>query len=313
MPEVISHRSGSDADLATAVSAARSRIESADPSLGSREALLGDLDLLTRIPYGRWLLIHGGWNAAWTRYAIDYRPPTDPHTANPVELLLLAQSPGILATRERAAIFTEVLTPRVTAGTVALSAGCGFMDELLRLPDAHRAEALIGVDLDPEAIAGANLTAAEMSPRPKSIFAVGDAWNIDGAEVVHGNPSQYRRLVSGGVDVLSSNGLNVYVEDDEVTTDLYRSFASVMRPGGTLVVSALTPPETWNYTGISRETTRRLHGLMLMCDVMWSHYRTEATTRAQLDAAGFDVADVRWDSYRAYPTFVATARSGHGH
>lgn len=313
MPEVISHRSGTDADLAMAVSAARERIESAGPSLGSREDLLGDLQLLTQCPYGRWLLIHGGWNAAWTRYAIDYRPPTDTKTANPVELLLLAQAPGILATRERAAIFSEVLAPRVTTGTVALSAGCGFMDELLRLPDAHLADALIGVDLDPGAIDGANLTAAEMSPQPNCIFAVGDAWDIGGAQVVQGNPSEYRRLVSGRVDVLSSNGLNVYVEDDEVTTDLYRSFASVMRPGGTLVVSALTPPETWKYDGISRDSTRRLHGLMMMCDVMWSHYRTEATTRAQLDAAGFDVADVRWDSYRAYPTFVATARFRDGH
>lgn len=313
MPEVLSHRCGTEADLAATMAAARERIRTADPVHGTQEELLHDLELLSQSAFGRWMLIHGGWNAHWTRFVMDYTPPADPSGANPVEYLLLAQSPGTLATRQRAAIFAEVLSGLVTSGKVALSAGCGFMDELLRLPKAHLADALIGVDLDPDAISGAQATAAAMAPQPQCLFAVGDAWDMAAAEVVAGDPDEYRRLMTGRVDVVSSNGLNIYVADDDATTDLYRSFAKALRPGGTLVVSALTPPDTWNYDGISRDTTRRLGGLLLMCDVMWSHYRTVDTTTAQLAEAGFEVAAIHWDSFGAYPTFVATARSSAGY
>ena len=308
MPEVISHRDGTDADLDAAMAAARARIAGADARFGSREQLLDDLDVFSRCEFGRWMLIHGGWNAYWTRYVMDYEAPADSAEANPVELFFLTRGSGIVATRERAAIFNEVIDGLMVPGTVAMSVGCGYMDELLRVPSAGRAAHLVGVDLDPEALTGAEQTAAEHGLAQLCLFAEGDAWELPAARVVDGDQTTYQKLVAGNVDLLTSNGLNVYVEDDDATTALYRSFRRAMRPGASLVVSAITPPEEWDFTGVDREESRRLRGLMLICDVMWSHYRSEATTRAELAEAGFEVVDVRWDSRRIYPTFLAIAR-----
>lgn len=308
MPEVISHRHGTDADLAAAISGARARIAAADRRFGTREQLLADLEVFSQCDFGRWMLIHGGWDAYWTRYVLDYVPPADPAEANSVELFFLTRGSGIIATRERAAIFNEVINELLVPGTVAMSVGCGYMDELLRVPNAGRAARLVGVDLDPEALTGAAQTAAEQGLAELCLFAEGDAWDLPSAEVTIGDQATYQQLVTGGIDLITSNGLNVYVEDDDATTALYRSFRRAMRPGGTLVVSAITPPEDWDFTGVDREESRRLRGLMLICDVMWSHYRSEATTRAELAEAGFEVADVRWDTRRIYPTFLAVAR-----
>lgn len=264
--------------------------------------------MFSRCEFGRWMLLHGGWNAYWTRYVIDYEPPAEPAEANPVELMFLTRASAIIATRQRAAIFQEVIGAFIESGTVAMSVGCGFMDELLRVPNAGQAAHLIGVDLDPEALTGAVQTAAEQGLAELCLFAEGDAWDLPGAYVVHGEPGTYQELVAGGVDLVTSNGLNVYVVDDAQTTALYKSFRSAMRPGGMLVVSAVVPPEEWDFTGVDREESRRLRGLMLICDVMWSNYRSEAVTRAQLETAGFEVGEVRWDSRRIYPTFLAFAR-----
>lgn len=307
MPEVLSHRPGTRADLAAAIAAARGRIDAADARFGTKDQLLEDLHALSRCEFGRWMLIHGGWNAYWTRYALDYVPPDDTAEANPVELLLLTRAIGILATRERAAIFEDAISELIVPGAVAMSVGCGYMDELLRVPTAGRAAHLVGLDFEPEALSGAAQTAVERGLSQLSTFAEGDAWDLLGARVVQGDPHAYRELVAGRVDLLTSNGLNIYVADDEQTTALYRSLRGALRPGGTLVVSAVTPPDQWDFSGVDREESRRLRGVMYLCDVMWSHYRSEELTRAQLAQAGFDVAEVRWDSRRVYPTFLAVA------
>ena len=290
------------------MAAARARIAAADARFGAQEQLLKDLEVLSRCEFGRWMLVHGGWNAYWTRYVMDYVPPADLAEANPVELLLLTRASGIVATRERATIFNEAIGELLVPGAVALSVGCGYMDELLRVPNARQAAHLVGVDLDPEALPGAVETAAANGLAEVCTFAEGDAWDLPSARVVYGDPATYQDLVGGRVDLVTSNGLNVYVADDAQTTALYRSLRSAMHPGGTLVVSAVVPPEEWDFTGVDREESRRLRGLMLICDVMWSNYRSEAQTRAQLEAAGFKVVEVRWDSRRIYPTFLAVAR-----
>ena len=160
------------------------------------------------------------------------------------------------------------------------------------------------VDLDAEAV-GQAIDNAAAHGLTNAVFAVGDAWQPSLARVTAGVPDLYAEAAEGGVDLLMSNGLNIYVADDEDVLALYRAFRGLVRPGGTLVVSALTTPAEWDLAHVPLEVSRRSLGLALINDVQWANYRPVATTVAQLAAAGFDVLDIRYDSGRVFPTFVA--------
>ncbi len=281
------------------------RINEAGHEFGTREQLLADLAVWEQCDLGRWMLLNGGWDATWTRYCITYdRSAADPDT-NEVEHFFLTQAPAIAATRQRAGIFRSLLSEMVSPGTTAMSVPCGLMDDLLTLPQTG--DLLVGVDLDPAAVAGATANAADQWISAHCVFAVGDAWNLADAQVASGSAHAYRTAVAGGVDVLASNGLNIYVPSDARVVELYRSFRRALRIDGTLIVSALTPPGQWAASDLPRDVSMRARGLMLINDVMWSNYRPVEVTIAQLHAAGLQVRDVLFDDRRIFPTFVATA------
>lgn len=304
MAELLSHKGNPNDDLADAVAAARARIEAAGPQYGGREQLLADLEVWQRCDLGRWMLVHGGWNASWTRYCVGYDPAAP--SANTVEHFFLSQSPAVVATRQRSRIFAEVLGDLVGPGTVAMSVPCGLMDALIRLPSAAAAEVLIGLDLDAEALAGAAGNAAE-SGLGNVCLARGDAWEPQSAQVVTGDPAVYARGIAGGVDVLTSNGLNIYVTDDADVVELYRGYRRVLRRGGTAVISAVTTQDEWDLSDVPKADSRRALGLTLINNVQWTNYRSVDLTSAQLTAAGFEVTEVRFDERRIFPTFIATA------
>ena len=309
MSEVRSHRVDDAADLLAVVTAARQRIQRADSRSGSRAQLLRDLDEWSNCELGRWMLLHGGWDAHWARYCVDY-PLTHAHDAHPPDTLehfYLTSAPGIVATQQRAAIFADVLAELVIDGTTAMAIPCGYMDELLRLPNVSAAHSLIGMDAERPALAGAADSAREQGLSAQTVLALGDAWNLAGAEVVSGDADAYAQAVAGGTDVMVSNGLNMYVPDDAEVIALYRCLRAPLRRFGTLVVSALTPPDTWDLADVAPEVITRVRGLMLINPMMWGNYRSVDTTTAQLADAGFEVREVRWDQRRIFPTYVATA------
>lgn len=303
MPELISHRGADIPELAAAVAAAEQRIADAGPEYGPRAQLLADLELWQQCDLGRWMLVHHGWNAYWTRYCIGY-DRTDDAITNEVERFFLTASPAVAATRERWAIMSELAAELLTPGSVGMSVPCGLMDDLVLLPGAPAAKALVGLDLDAEAV-GQAIDNAAAHGLTNTVFAVGDAWQPSLARVTAGVPELYAEAAAGGVDLLMSNGLNIYVADDEDVLALYRAFRGLVRPGGTLVVSALTTPAEWDLADVPLEVSRRSLGLALINDVQWANYRPVDTTVAQLAAAGFEVLDIRHDSGRVFPTFVA--------
>lgn len=308
MSEVRSHLSDPTARLPTAVDAAQERIRHADARCGRQADLLRDLAEWAETDLGKWMLLHGGWDARWARYCVDYprNHGADPQRLASLEHFYLTQAPGIVATQQRAEIFAQVLAD-VTPNSVAMAVPCGYMDELLRLPDAAAARVLIGVDAEAAALAGAQANAHAHGLMPQCVLAQGDAWDLAGAQVVTGDAATYRRAVCGGSDVVVSNGLNMYVADDDEVTALYRALRTPLRPGGTLVVSALTPPATWDLADVPSEVITRVRGLMVINPMRWGNYRSVGVTCAQLEAAGFAVREVRCDQRQIFPTFVATA------
>lgn len=308
METALSHGRSQDGDLAVAIAAAEERITNAGFDQAAQERMLADLDVWAQCEFGQWMLLNGGWNGYWTRYVISYpdriaagESPPD----NEVERFFLEQSPGIVATQERFKIFQQAFQEFVGPESVVLEVPCGVMDDLLTLPDLSHEARLVGVDIDPASIELAHQNAIDTGRVGQVTLAEGDAWALAGSSVRFGNELEFRDLVDGNCDVVTSNGLNIYVEDDAKVVELYCSFAAALKPGARAIISALTPQDDWQVADLPSTALQRARALNLMNGVGWLNLRSIQLTTEQLRQAGLVVEDVRSDARAVFPTYVA--------
>jgi SAM-dependent methyltransferase len=252
---------------------------------------------LAQFALGRFLLGNQGLNGWWTAYVLLHPElgrlsgrSSDGSAFTKLESWLLDRCPIILATQERFRIFRRITQALLRDGMRLASLPCGLMDDLLTLDYAAlRGISLCGIDLDPQSLAHARTRAASL-PRHIAVDLVqSDAWQL---------PHQR------AFDFVTSNGLNIYVADDDQCTNLYRSVARALRPGGQFLLSFITPPEGWrpyDATDLARQRTLFAEALA----PRWQCFRTEATTREQLRAAGFAVEVVEYDGQRMFPAVLA--------
>jgi SAM-dependent methyltransferase len=257
------------------------------------------LEELSTFELGRFLLENRGLNAYWTHQLVTYRKKADSTDSLPnLEYRIFEELPAVLATRERFEIFRQQLQGLLKPGLILASVPCGLMGELLLLDyDQLQDISLVGVDLDQHALDGALALAKELGLEDFLSLHCEDAWiPIPGSRV----------------DVLASNGLNIYEPDDARVTALYCSFFNTLRPGGILITSFLTPPPVlssvscWNHAAIDAKSLSLQHLLFArILEVKWNAFRTHAQTAAQLEKAGF--VNIRFidDRARMFPTVVA--------
>ncbi|MGF6812880.1 SAM-dependent methyltransferase [Paraburkholderia sp. Clong3] len=230
---------------------------------------------------------------------MTYRPGTmSAGSISDLEYRIFEKLPVVLATRERFGIFRQQLQALLRPGLALASVPCGLMDELLLLDyKLHPDVTLTGIDLDQLALNDASDLAEERGLAGRLSLRLEDAWTPN---------------LKATIDVLTSNGLNIYEPDNGRVTALYRAFFDMLKPGGSLVTSFLTPPPTlsaespWKLTEIDQESLSLQHLLFVrVIEVKWSAFRTHAQTLAQLEDAGF--ADIRFidDRARMFPTVIA--------
>ncbi|MCG5078785.1 SAM-dependent methyltransferase [Paraburkholderia tagetis] len=295
--QLISHGADADVALDERLDAIKLRIcQTGDVPGASVDRQLELLDEMARFELGRFLLVNRGLNAEWTHRVVTYVPGTI--AAGSLEHEVFEKLPATLATRERFGIFRNELQALLRPGCVMASVPCGVMGELLLLDYARHPDVkLIGIDLDGEALAGAAALASQRSLSGHVFFHCEDAWRSGGL---------------GELDVVTSNGLNIYEPDDERVTALYRVFFDMLKPGGWLVSSFLTPPPAispqspWNAEAIDQTALALQHLLLVrIVEAKWNAFRTHTQTARQLEEAGFE--DIRFidDRARMFPTVVA--------
>lgn len=262
-----------------------------DPEVTRLRAALGKFEL------GRFLLDNLGLNGQWTSYVLMHPDrgrktglSSDGTPLTELEAWILNRCPILLATQERFRIFRELTQPFVRSGMQMASLPAGFMDDLLTLDYSKTpGVGLTAVDLDPETLQGAEENYRQWNPPVEVSFERRDAWQLGATE---------------RWDLLTSNGLNIYVPDDDHCTDFYRNVAQALKPDGIFVVSFITPPDQWR----PRDPKDLEYQRFLFKDVVpvkWSCVRDEAKTRKQLGMAGFDVLAIRYDSQEMFPAVVA--------
>jgi SAM-dependent methyltransferase len=274
----------------------RIRAQGSKPHTTVAEQLEALEGLLT-FELGRFLLQNKGFNGFWTEYVCTW-PQRGADRCPPAERELL-ELPGLVATRERHARFQAEIHRRLEEGCVFASIPCGLMDDLLEPASRSSLSSfkLVGIDLDPEALFQARAKALTLGLFHHTEFRHQDAWALQEVDAF---------------DLISSNGLNVYVLEDARVEELYRRFHAALKPGGTLVTSTLTPApdesaeSTWDMSVLTPETLRRQ--LVLLGDVIQGRFtwrRSAERVCAQLRAAGFSRVEVFPERRGMWPTLVA--------
>lgn len=297
---LISHNVQADPAIHGVVEALKARLRREGNVPGATlEHQLALVDQLSRFELGRFLLVNRGLDAYWTHRLVTHETDSLRHgEVSELEYLIFERLPAVLATRERFKIFRRELQARLKPGFVLASVPCGWMGDLLLLDYKGCSDVrLLGLDLDRNALDGAQKLANERGLAGRIELRHADAWEMD---------------LNAEVDILTSNGLNIYEPDNDRVVSLYLKFFDALRPGGQLVTSFLTPPpgssseSPWDMN----ETTHSALALQQLLfveivEVKWSSFRTHAETRAQLERVGF--RDVTFVNDRAcmFPTVIA--------
>ncbi|MEQ9998589.1 class I SAM-dependent methyltransferase, partial [Pectobacterium versatile] len=204
--------------------------------------------------------------------------------------------PSVLATRERFGIFQRLLQELLRPDAIMVSVPCGVMADLLLLDyTRHRDVKLIGIDLDKQALEEAYKLASQQGLENQISLVLTDAWTMD---------------LAAQADVITSNGLNVYEQDDDKVTELYRVFYSGLKPGGTLITSFMTRPPTLSQDSPWINTDPKLLALQYVLfsriiGATWTAFRTHKKTQSQLEQAGFTDIQFINDRMHMYPTVIA--------
>ncbi|GLW40343.1 hypothetical protein Pcaca04_42790 [Pectobacterium carotovorum subsp. carotovorum] len=294
VPRLLSHATSSQESHDERVTAVKDNIIESGDHLGiSVKEQLALLDAFSHLELGQFLLKHHGLNAHWTHNVIAHRPT---HYINSLEEIIYTQLPNVLATRERFGIFQRLLQELLRPDAVMVSVPCGVMADLLLLDyTRHRDVKLIGIDLDKQALEEAYKLASQQGLKNQISLVLTDAWTID---------------LAAQADVITSNGLNVYEQDDDKVTELYRVFYSGLKPGGTLITSFMTPPPTLSQDSPWINTDPKLLALQYVLfsriiGATWTAFRTHQKTQSQLEQAGFTDIQFINDHMHMYPTVIA--------
>lgn len=263
------------------------------------------LDQLQQFDFGRFLLQNQGINGYWTHYMLTHpwfgRKTGKNNRGQPLSTLeefLLDRAPIMLATQQRFEFFLKENQKQVSNDAKLACIPCGMMGELLYLDfkPIERIQ-LIGIDYDPEALNDARSLAEKKKLAHYLQLNQGNAWQLSS---------------ENEFDLISSNGLTIYEQDDEKVTALFRQFYSALKPGGKLVASFLTPPPSftdqceWNMSHINQNDL--LLQKIILVDIIqakFQFYRSTQQTRQQLESIGYKNIQFIYDDAKIFPTVVA--------
>jgi ubiquinone/menaquinone biosynthesis C-methylase UbiE len=271
----------------------KTRLQSTANLTLSLDDTLKLLTQLTEFELGQFLLENQGLNGYWTSYLILNGPKKN--DLSELEYWMVHKAPVVKATQERFRIFQRIIQNRLKSGMTLLSIPCGTMDDLITLDKTSVSNIqLVGIDLDPESIALAKLNALNNECTNTS-FIKKNAWELDTYETYN---------------LITSNGLNIYEADDSKVIVLYKNFFKALKPKGILVTSFLTPPPSIskdsNWKNFDPQELKKQKAIFAdIIQAKWQVFRTEAQTRKHLEAAGFKILDIIYDTQGMFPTIIA--------
>ena len=266
---------------------------------------------LASFDFGRYMLKNKGWNGFWTQYAIIKAPQIDKSKLSELEYWILHNSPLCKATQQRYKFFKTHLQYYLNQYKLdtnknqpyrMVSVPSGLMDDLLSLDFTETTNVhLYGFDLDTKGIEKAteNVLQYSSSLQRNNVqvsFTKSNAWELNSNE----------DIIKDKYDIVTSNGLNIYVHDENQVIELYRQFRSILKVGGILITSFIVPPQEWRPSNPDDAIKSKVIFFEII-EFNTANYRTEDTKRKQLESVGFKIVDVIYDDQHIFPTIIAQA------
>lgn len=276
------------------------------------------LQELASFELGQFLLSHRGLNGYWTDYITSFDFNNIKNNISELEKWFLTKAPGVIAARERFNIYKlqtililqTILNKKIKNKQdnkiISLaSIPCGLMRDLLSIDYNFLLKNnikidLYGIDLDQDSISQANILSKNLLSEISNInyknsihlnFDILDALKLD---------QKYKNHF----DIITSNGLSVYIKDNEKIIELYKHFYNSLKPNGVLITSFNTPPNIWvNYNQEDVNLERILFKDIIQ--VNWQCYKTQEETDSFLKNAGFKYTKYIYDKQKMIPTVVA--------
>lgn len=274
----------------------RSRlINEGEKSLSTLKEQLDILDQLAESPLGRFILENKGLNGYWTDYTL--RPPQNV-SFTPLEKFYLEKAPSVIASRESFYISQAIMQENLKEGITIASLPSGVMANVLTLDFSNiKKMSLVGIDLDFEVLVYANQLAEERKLQNYLELLQYDAWKFE-------DESKY--------DMISSHGLNLYIDDEEELIALNAKCYQALKPGGLYVSSFLTPSpfdsanSPWDMSKVNEEDFRYQRVIFEdVAKVKWRHFHTYDQVANQLTKAGFTSIEFVPDKACIRPVIVA--------
>lgn len=257
---------------------------------------------LASFPLGCFMIEHQGLNGFWTDYvissAINENLLDQTKNYSKLEDYIINHCPLTLATRERFKIFQKEISNNLKNEINICSIPCGCMRDILSL-DYSRLKKfnLIGVDIDEESLKYADNLAKKNQLKNHVTFYQLDAWNLP---------------FDNEIDIITSNGLNVYESDNKKVINLYKKFNTALKKEGFLIIGVLTYPpgfdkdSDWILDKI--DPNDLMFQKILYEDILeskWQNFRTSKEIFDDFKKAGFNKINIEYDSYHIFPTIIA--------
>lgn len=269
----------------------------------SIEKMLDIVEDLCSFPLGKFFLERKGANGFWTDYIVNH--PTKKTNINsvgnsfsPIEHFILNKCPLSIATQERFKIFQYNIQNSLKNKMFLASIPCGIMRDLLTLDFSNLSTfSIIGVDLDRQSLSLARKLAKDKKLDKHTKLIQANIWNL---------------TIKNEIDLITSNGLNVYMIDNQQVIDLYKKFYSLLKKDGVLIIGVLTyPPENeapseWILDALPHEDI--LMEKILFQDILeckWRNYRTSNEIYNDFSNAGFSDIQIIYDKHKIFPTVIA--------
>lgn len=260
-------------------------------------AIINDL---ASFPLGQFFLKRQGADGYWTDYIINYPNSNNSREKlSAMEEFILYKSPLTIATRERFHIFQKHIQKLLKTHMELCSIPCGLMRDLLSLDYSKISDYKItGIDLDENSL---NLS-----------YKLAQKYNLENyVKLIKKNALDLN--FNEKFDVITSNGLNVYISEQDVLDKLYEAFYKSLKPGGSLIMGVLTRSPYDN-----KESDWLIHDLphedivmeqVLFQDILetkWRNFKKIEEVQKDLQRIGFSHIEIDYDKHHIFPTFIST-------
>lgn len=300
---------------------AKRRIDAADLTGEQSENLYMELDKAQAFHFGRFLLEHHGVNGEWSHQLFPWRflstqevlpdgvvvKPKQDEFTNDLEKFIYIEAPVSVASQQRFMLFVGLIKKTLEEATGQIQVAnfpCGWMSDLcltLKFNEALQQKIEItGFDLDAENKDGVEQLLTQYRINTPFTFCQVDATKALGSSSAY----SFSEDKVGCYDFVIGHGLSLYFPEKDCQ-NYFLLMAAMLKPGGTLLTSTMTPSTDWRSVDTAL-IERQRHFFFTVCNCRFSLFHSVDKVKNMLRTAGLEVAQVVPDDANMFPAIVAT-------